>query len=355
MSNALDKNARSFLARPEGRVALVVSALVLFAGGYGLVLALPVLITLVQNTLELAGLCLALTAVFYAVFDRKLRAFASYLYRAFFRLLTGFFIELDPIGILRHHIAELQQKLVTMREQLGNLNGQIRRVERSIAENIEQREKALTLAQTGRHDPQHADASRLQARHAIKLEDSNGRLGAMQTQMQTLFRMLKKLSDTSELVLQDMQSTVDIKTRERSSMKAAYSAYRGALAILQGQSEGRELYDRAMEFLNDDYARKLGEIEMFMDFSDGVIKAADLENLAYDARASERLDEWERRLSDSLLGVGQEGGAPRTSRLPLSDQHVASFPTPSSDPLDALLDGRAEARAHRLPPAARGR
>jgi len=107
--------------------------------------------------------------------------------------------------------------------------------------------------------------------------------------------------------------------------------------------------------LNDDYARKLGEIEMFMDFSEGVIKAADLENLAYDARASERLDEWERRLSDSLLGVGQEGGAPRTSRLPLSDQHVASFPTPSSDPLDALLDGRVEARAHRLPPAARGR
>ena len=356
MSNRLDKNARSFLARPEGRVALVVSALALLAGGYGLFLALPVLITLVQNTLELAGLCLALSAVFYVVFDSKLRAFVSYLYRAFFRLLTGFFIELDPIGILRHHIIELEQKLLAMREQVGNLNGQIRRVERSIAENSKQRERALTLAQSGRRDPQHADESRLQARHAVKLEDSNSRLFAMQTQMQTLFRMLKKLSDTSQLVLQDMQSTVDIKTRERSSMKAAYSAYRGALAILQGQSEGRELYDRAMEFLNDDYAKKLGEIEMFMDFSEGVIKAADLENMAYDVRANERLDEWERRLSESLLGAGREGAVAQSSGFPpLKQARVSSFQPAPADPLDALLDGQPGSAVRRLPPASRER
>ncbi|HYQ16640.1 MAG TPA: hypothetical protein VEQ58_12805, partial [Polyangiaceae bacterium] len=181
---------------------------------------------------------------------------------------------------------------------------------------------------------------------AVKLEDSNARLGAMRQQMQTLFRMLKKLGDTSELVLQDMQNTVDIKTRERSSIKAAYSAYRGALAILQGQSEGRELYDRAMEFLNDDYARKLGEIEMFMDFSDGVIKAADLENLAYDARATERLDEWERRLSDTLLGSATEpSGARAAATTPLLRARAAELTAPA-DALDALLDDApAEPRA----------
>ncbi len=342
MSTSLEKTSRSFLQRPEGKVAAAVTGLGLLGGSYGLFLALPTLITFAQNTLELAGLCLTIAALFYVVADGKLRAFLGYLYRAFFRLVTGFFIELDPIGILRHHIGELQGKLQAMRGQLGNLNGQITRVERSISENTQLREHALSLAQTGRHDPAHADASRLQARHAIKLEDSNARLSAMQTQMQTLFRMLKKLSDTSELVLQDMQSTVDIKTRERSSMKAAYSAYRGALAILQGQSEGRDTYDRAMEFLNDDYAKKLGEIEMFMDFSDGVIKAADLENLAYDARASERLDEWERRLSDSLLGG--EPSAQRTGVRIAGPSQVGASPLPAADPLDALLEGHAETR-----------
>jgi len=352
MSTSLAQKGRSFWQRPEGRVGLVVSALVFLAGSYGLFLALPTLIAFALNTLELAGLCLALAGLFYAVLDAKLRAFLSYLYQAFFRLLTGFVIELDPIGILRQHIAELANKLQIMRQQLGNLNGQIRRVERAIAENSELRERALSLAQTGRHDPAHADASRLQARHAVKLEDSNARLAAMQAQMQTLFRMLKKLSDTSELVLEDMQSTVDIKTRERSSMKAAYRAYRGALAILQGQSEGRELYDRAMEFLNDDYARKLGEIELFMDFSDGVIKAADLENLAYDARASERLDAWERRLSASVLGDSPTERAHAPSTLLAAGAPVRAVDARAVDPLDALLEG-GSATPRELPPARR--
>jgi len=358
MSASIEKSNRSFLQRPEGKVSLVVSCFVLVAGGYCLFLALPTLITFAENVLELAGLCLALAVLFYAVADRKIRAFLSYVYQAFFRLLTGFFIELDPIGILRHHIRELTEKLHVMRSQLGELNGQIRGVERAIGENTRLSQNSLALAQAGRDDPEHADASRLQARHAVKLEESNGRLAAMQTQMQTLFRMLKKLSDTSELVLQDMQSTVDIKTRERSSMKAAYSAYRGALAILQGQSEGRDLYDRTMEFLNDDYAKKLGEIEMFMDFSEGVIKAADLENLAYDARASERLDEWERRLVGSLLGANDAKlASPGRARVPSMNmpQRSGTLEVRTADPLDALLQVGQEPLTRGLPPAANKR
>lgn len=346
MSTSIEKSSRTFWQRPEGRVGLVVSAAVLAGGGYGLFLILPSLIVLAQDTLELAGLCLAIAFLFYLVADAKVRAFTAYLYRAFFRALTGFVIELDPIGILQTHIGELRQKLAKMREQLGNLNGQIRRVERAIQENSQLREMALSLAHAGRNDPAHADASRLQARQAVKLEDSNQRLTAMQAQMQTLFRMLKKLSDTSELVLQDMASTVEIKQRERNSMKAAYSAYRGALAILQGQSEGRDLYDRAMEFLNDDYAKKLGEIELFMDFSDGVIKAADLENLAYDARANERLDEWEQRLSDSLLGDGSPTVPAAVPAAPVARARVSAAQNVDRDPLDALLEAPA---ARQLP------
>jgi hypothetical protein len=335
MTTELVTTTKSFLQRPEGKVGLAVSGAALLAAGYGAYLVLPALIVLATNVLELAALCAAIGLSFYLVADGRVRAFAAYLYKSFFRLLTGFFIEIDPIGILRSHIAELGLKLQAMRDQLGNLNGQVRRVERLMAQNDEQRETALSLARTSRNDPAHADAGRLQARHAVKLEDSNARLGAMHQQMQALFRMLKKLHDTSELVLQDMQSTVDIKTRERSSIKAAYSAYRSALSILQGQSEGRELYDRAMEFLNDDYAHKLGEIEMFMDFSDGMIKAADLENMAYDARASERLEQWERRLSESLLGGSQES----EPQLTVGVRVRAELPVAShADALDALLD-----------------
>jgi len=327
------RSTKSFLDRPEGKVGLALSLVGVAFAGYGLFLILPALIAFVTNVIHLAALCALVGGALYLVLDKKFRAFGSYAYRAFWRWAVGLLIELDPIGILRGHIRELGQKLASMREQLGSLRAQIRHIERIIQENSGMRDDAMGLALTAKHSPEHAAAGRLQARHAVKLEESNRNLGAMQTQMETLFRMLKKLHDASEMVLTDMQSTVDIKSRERASMNAAYSAYRSAFAILQGQSEGREIYDRTLEFLNDDYARKLGEIELFMDFSDGLIKATDLQNLAFDAEADQKLDEWEARLSSSLLG----GATPTRVATQGAEAHVP-------DPLEALLD-RAESDA----------
>ena len=153
--------------------------------------------------------------------------------------------------------------------------------------------------------------------------------------MLVLSGMLKKIHDAAESVLTDMQSTVDIKERERASIKAAYSAYRSAFAILQGESEGRELYDGAVEYLNQDYARKLGEIEMFIDFSDGIIKATDLQTLAYDAKAMEKLEAWETRLNETVFGGGQSQSQ-GTSAAPLVRRQ--------GDALDALLDASGSRR-----------
>jgi hypothetical protein len=312
MSDLVKQTPKSFLARPEGTVGLGVTMALGGVALFGAYRALPYLITFATNVVHLGALCALIGAAGYLVLDQRARAFGSYLYRALFRAITGFFIELDPIGILRNHIVELQKKLANMREQMGSLSGQVKQIERIIQENEQMRDDALRLAHAGRNDPSAANMGRLQARNAIKLEDSNKNLSALLLQMQTLFRMLRKLYDAAELVLQDMQSTVGIKTRERASMTAAYSAYRSAFAILQGASEGDELYDRAMEFVNEEYARKLGEIEIFMDFSEGVIKATDLQNMAYDARAVEKLHDWERRLDESLLDTTEIDGALQT-------------------------------------------
>ena len=334
MSNLNLQSSKSFLQRPEGKVGAVFSVGLAAAAGYGAYLALPVLITFVTNVLYLGALCAVLAGALYLCLDRRFRTFLSYAYRAFWRWLTGIVIEIDPIGIMKSHIHELGNKLGSMREQLGALHGQVRHIERVIQENSEQRDGAMQLAMSAKLAPEHAAAGRLQARHAVKLEESNDNLAAMKAQLEGLFRVLKKLYDASEMVLSDMQSTVDIKTRERASMKAAYSVYRSAFAILQGESEGREMYDRALEFLNEDYAQKLGEIEMFMDFSGGLIKGADLQNLAYDVQASQKLEAWEQRLSNGLLSP--------TPALRVEDTSAEAV---ASDPLDSILDSSPRTRA----------
>ncbi|HET9932673.1 MAG TPA: hypothetical protein VFQ35_18345 [Polyangiaceae bacterium] len=334
MSNLTVNSPKSFLQRPEGKVGAAMSVALVAALGYGAYVVLPVLITLVTNVLYLGALCAALGGALYLCLDRRVRAFLSYAYRAFWRWLVGRVIEIDPIGIMKSHIAELGNKLTVMREQLGALHGQVRQIERVMQENSAQRDGAMQLALTAKGAPEHASAGRLSARRAVKLEESNDNLATMKAQLEALFRVLKKLYDASEMVLSDMQSTVDIKSRERASMKAAYSVYRSAFAILQGESEGREMYDRALEFLNEDYAQKLGEIEMFMDFSDGLIKGADLQKLSYDVEAARKLDAWEARLSNGLLASG----------VPTPDGG-ASESCADVDPLESLLEGtRAKAR-----------
>ena len=277
MSDIVKHSPKAFLERPEGKLGLAITAVAAVAGLYGLYLALPVMIALATDVLHLAALSAAIGVIAYCVLDRRVRSLMSYLYRAFWRWVTGRIIELDPIGILRGHIRDLHEKLANVREQMGLLNGQIKSIEHTIQENAQMRDTAWQLARAGGTNPEYANASRLQARHAVRLDESNENLSTIQRQMLVLSGMLKKIHDAAESVLTDMQSTVDIKERERASIKAAYSAYRSAFAILQGESEGRELYDGAMEYLNQDYAKKLGEIEMFIDFSDGIIKATDLQ------------------------------------------------------------------------------
>jgi hypothetical protein len=328
MSDIIQRSPKSFLARPEGKVGLAVTVLAAGIAGYGLYLALPAMIAFTTNLIHLAALCAVIGVVAYLVLDRRFRVLASYAYRAFFRSLTGLVVELDPIGILEAHIRNLQAKLVSVREQMGRLNGQIRHIERTMSDNEQMRDAALRSAKAGRQDGKLANATRMQARHAVKLEASNENLSSVHTRMQSLARMLKKVHDAAELVLQDMVGTVDVKRRERESIQAAYSAYRSAFAILKGQSEGQDLYDDAMEYLNQDYADKLGEIETFIDFSGGIIEAAELQNLADDARISEQLESWERRLGETVIDGSQsltKWSGDRAKR--------------TGDDLDAILDG----------------
>jgi hypothetical protein len=196
------------------------------------------MITFATNLLHLAALCGVLGLLAYGLLAPKWRALRQLpVPSVLIAPSPGAFIEIDPIGILKSHIADLTEKLNSMRSQMGAMNGQIRSIERTIEENSRMRDESLRLAHTGRNDPEFANASRLQARHAIKLDESNHNLSSMLAQMQTLARILKKLHDASEMVLRDMQGTVAIKERERSSMRAAYSAYKSAAAILQGRSE----------------------------------------------------------------------------------------------------------------------
>ena len=48
------------------------------------------------------------------------------MYKSMMRSVTGVFVNIDPIGILKSYVEELEGNLVEMRKQIGKLRGQVR-------------------------------------------------------------------------------------------------------------------------------------------------------------------------------------------------------------------------------------
>ncbi|HMR44037.1 MAG TPA: hypothetical protein PKC40_09395, partial [Saprospiraceae bacterium] len=95
---------KSFWQRPEGITGLIFLIAVVAGGGFLLYSILPTLLVLAQNTLYLAGMLLALGAIVYMVLDPKMRNLVWYMYKSVMRWVTGIFVQIDPIGILKSYV-----------------------------------------------------------------------------------------------------------------------------------------------------------------------------------------------------------------------------------------------------------
>ena len=114
---------KGFWDRPEGVTGGLFMAAIVLGGGYLLYKALPTLISLAENTLYLAGILAALAGLIYVVLDPKMRNLVWYMYKSVMRWVTGLFVQLDPIGILKSYIEDLKDNLGSMNTQISKLNG----------------------------------------------------------------------------------------------------------------------------------------------------------------------------------------------------------------------------------------
>ena len=217
------------------------------------------------------------------------------------RALTGLIIEIDPIGILRGYLSDLKDSRENMDQSIGNLEGQIRKLKQLITKNEEQRQHSLKLAQQAKNKADMKSAFILQARQAGRLGKSNLTLQGLLNKMEGIKRFTVKLREASVFMIQDIDGEVEVKAQERAAIQAGYGAFTAAKKIIAGESDQKEIFDQAMEKLTDDYAMKMGELESFMEVSDGFLKTVDLENGVYEADALTQLEEWEKKSDQMLL------------------------------------------------------
>lgn len=298
---------KSFWKKPEGITGAIFLIAFLVAIGYLLYMVLPALTVIFENLLYLTGLIIVLGAILYMIFDPKMRTLIWYMYKSLMRRITGWFVTIDPIGILKNYVDDLQKNLRKMGKQIGEVKGQIRKLKTIISDNEKEIENNLALAAHAR-DKEMKKEMVLATRKAGRLKDSNERYAVLLKKLEVLYRVLTKMYQNSEILLEDTKDQVRVKEEERKAIRASHSAMKSAMNVIKGDTDKRIMFDRALDAIADDVASKVGEMENFMEMSSSLMNSIDLQEGVFEEKGLELLEKWERESDLMMLGDGEESG-----------------------------------------------
>ena len=298
---------KSFWKRPEGVTGAIFLIAILAGLGILFFTYLPILVELARNVLYLTLMIVAAAGLLYMVFDPRMRNLVWYSYKSVMRWLTGVFVTIDPIGILKNYVEDLEDNLAKMRKQIGILRGQMRKMQTLVEENNKEIESNMRLASAAR-DAGKEQQMLLASRKAARLQETNEKYTVLHQKMEVLYRILNKMHNNAEVLLEDTRDQVKVKEQERKAIRTSHSAMRSAMSVISGDPDKRAMFDMAMEAIADDVANKVGEMERFMEMSASFMDSVDLQNGIFEEQGMKMLEEWEKK-STLLLMEGSPKAA----------------------------------------------
>jgi predicted nucleic acid-binding Zn-ribbon protein len=301
----MEDKPKTFWQRPEGKTGLIVLIAAIAGGGLLLAQALPFLIALTSNVLSLAVLLLVLGALIYMVLDPKMRNLVWYMYKSVMRWVTGLFVQIDPIGILKSYVEDLRENLRKMNRQISMLRGQMHKLQELIINNRKEIQSNLQLASKAKVADKQAMMI-LKSRKAGRLRESNIKYEDLYRKMEVLYRVLSKMYENSQILMEDIKDQVDVKEQERKAIHASHSAMRSAMSVISGDKDKRALFDQALEAITDDVSQKVGEMERFMEVSENFMQSIDLQNGVFEEEGLRMLEQWEKEGASLLLGPAKD-------------------------------------------------
>lgn len=322
---------KSFWDRDEGYTGMAILGAAVLGGGYLLYQWLPTIIKLLENTLYAGFLFGIVTFIVFLITNERTRTLFSYMFQSICRKFTGIFVAVDPIGILKTYIRDLKDSMEDMDKQIQNLKGQMGALRHTIQKNETQAKDCLSKAAMAKQKGNQQQLM-IQSRQVGRLQKSNATFIKIYKKMDLLYKLLTKMRQTSDTLMQDMENEVEVQIQQYQMSRTAYAALGQAMKILKGGGAGRELFDEAMERMENEYGTKMGEIEHFMEISKSFIDGVDLENAAYEEKAMQMLQEWEQK-GGTLLGEDKQ-----LLLSNLGSQQTLDFSSMELEPIPAIFN-----------------
>lgn len=296
---------KSFWRKPEGVTGALVLAGVLLGGGYLVATFTAAIIAFLSSTAGLVVGLITLGVIIFMAIDPKTRALVSYMYKSFMRWITGLFVQINPIVILKSYVDDLKENLRKMNRQISKLRGQMHVLKEMIIKNQKEIKSNMAMASKAKASNKNAQMI-LKSRKAGRLKDSNIKLEDLYRKMEVLYRVLGKMYENSSILVEDVQDQVQVKETERKALMAGHSAMKSAMNVIKGDNDKKAMFDAALEAIADDVSHKVGEMEQFMDMSESFMKSVDLQNGVFEEEGLKMLEKWEAQSTSLLLGTAKE-------------------------------------------------
>ena len=282
--------SKSFWKKPEGTPGMVLTAGAVAAGLYGLYLALPILTTIVWGTVNLALGVGVLAAIGYVVTNGTVQTIARNIFQSICRGIATVYTTIDPIGILKNNLDDMRKAKRQLDQTIQTFAGSDNNLKTNIAK------KKAEIAQLGANS---GSAARMLAtktdalereRIALQKETYEQKAGllmqavqqlqALEDQTNDMLQKFRHWSQVSDAKIDRTAMKVEIFAEQRKMILDAKGTLSIGQRLLKGDPEQLKLVDGAIEFLTEDAARTLGEIQEFNRFSDKMLTDIDIENSA---------------------------------------------------------------------------
>jgi len=300
---------KSFWKRPEGPFGMVVLAGMIIAAAFGLYAILPFLISLLTDTLHMMGLAAILIAVLWLVFNPTFRTAVSNLFQNGVRFFASWVVETDPIGILRNNLDDMKKAKFNLDQTLQRFAGSDERLQRSIAAKTDEinglGRKATKAEQMSAAAADPMEKERLSLERQTFLEQAGmlmqgvKQLQALEDQTSKMLKTFQHWSQIADSKIQRTENKVNFLAEQRKMILDAKATLGVGQQLLRGNPEQLKMVDMALEYLEDDTSRTLGEIREFSRYTDKLLTDDQIESGAAADEAASKFAEFNQKLMTS--------------------------------------------------------
>jgi hypothetical protein len=345
---------KSFWTRPEGPFGMVALAAIVAGGAYGLYIILPFLITLLQDTLHAVVLGAVLIAILWLAFNPTFRTAVSNLFKNVVRFFASWVVETDPIGILRNNLDDMKKAKESLDQTLQRFSGSDERLQRSIAAKNDEittlGHKAAKAQQMAAAAADPMEKERLQLEGQTFLEQAGmlmqgvKQLQALEDQTSKMLKTFQHWSQIADSKIQRTENKVNFLAEQRKMILDAKATLGVGQQLLRGNPEQLKMVDMALDYLEDDTSRTLGEIREFSRYTDKLLTDDQIESGAAADEAAAKFAEFNQKL---LTSGNQSTGAdlihipgidtPAQAKMPGTLASVAASSTKSDSDYDNMF------------------